>query len=88
MTNLAGAYAALGESVTVDGSPVTAMWDGGYAQAFDVSGSACSLRCMSSDVSGVSIGDTVVRATVSYTVRAIQPIAPDELETRLILERA
>ena len=86
--SLAGAYAALGESVTVDGSSVTAIFDAGYADAFDVSGTALSLRCITSDVSGVAVGDAVVRAAVNYTVRAIQPIAPDALETRLILERA
>lgn len=86
--SLAGAYAALGESVTVDGSAVTAIFDAGYAEAFDVSGNIPSLRCISSTVSGVEVGDTVVRAAVTYTVRSIQPIAPDELETRLILERS
>lgn len=86
--DLSAAYSVLGESVTVDGSAVTAIFDTGYADAFDVAGQATSLRCISTDVSSTSVGDSVVRDAVTYTVRAIRPIAPDAAETRLILERA
>jgi hypothetical protein len=62
-------------------------FDGGYGEAFDVAGTLPSLRCIASTVSTVGVGHTVVRSSVSYTVRNKLPIGPDELETRLILER-
>lgn len=85
-TDLAAAYAQQGESVTVDGTAVTAFFDGGYVDVLGVAGRMLSLRCMTSDVAGVAVGDTVVRGAVSYTVREVQTIPPDELETRLGLE--
>ena len=85
-TDLAAAYAAQGESVTVDGTACTAFFDAGYLDALGVAGKQVSLRCVSSSITGAAIGDTVVRSGASYTVREIQTIYPDELETRLILE--
>jgi hypothetical protein len=38
-------------------------------------------------VPGVAVGDAVVRAGVSYTVRGVESLPPDELEVRLVLER-
>ena len=85
-SDLAAAYAQEGETVTVDGADVKAFFDAGYLDALGVAGTQLSLRCIASTVAGVAVGDTVVRAAVSYTVRGIQSIYPDELETRLILE--
>lgn len=86
--DLSAFYADFGESVTVAGSPITAIFSGGYAEALDVAGTQPTLRCIAADVSGVALGAAVVRAGVNYTVRGKQPVAPDELETVLILERA
>ena len=86
--HLSAFYADFGEPVTVAGSPITAIFDGGYLAANDAAGTQPTLRCLASDVSAVAIGAAVVRNGVSYTVRGSEPIAPDELETRLILERA
>lgn len=87
-TDLAAAYAAQAETVSVGTASVAAFFDGGYGEAYDVAGTFPSLRCIASDVSAVAVGATVVRDGVTYTVRNRLPIAPDELETRLILERA
>lgn len=80
-------YADFGETVTVAGSQITAIWSGGYVEVDGVAGTRPLLRCRASDVAAVSVGATVLRGAVSYTVRGIQPVAPDELETVLILER-
>jgi hypothetical protein len=87
-SDLAAVYAAQGEAVTVAGTAVTAFFDGGYAEALGVAGTGPSLRCIASTVAAAAAGDAVVRAAVTYTVRNILPIPPDELETRLILEAA
>lgn len=87
-SDLAAAYAQEGETVTVDGADVKAFFDAGYLDALGVAGTQLSLRCVASTVSGVAIGDSVVRDGTTYTVRDMQTIWPDELETRLILERA
>jgi len=84
---LAENYAVLGELVTVDGDDITAIFDGGYAESLDAAGTAPSLRCIAADVAAVAVGDTVVRDGITYKVRNLLPIAPDELETRLVLER-
>ncbi len=86
-TDLPLFYADFGESCAVGGNAVTAIFDGGYIQSLDVSGTQPTLRCISSTVASVSVGAVVVRGGVSYVVRGKEPIAPDELETRLILER-
>lgn len=86
--DLAGLYADFGESVTVAAATITAIFDGGYADALDMAGTQPTLRCRASDVASVAHGAAVVRAGVNYTVRGKQPLAPDELETRLVLERA
>jgi hypothetical protein len=85
--SLALIYAQFGEPVTIAGSPVTAIFDGGYIAALDVQSTAPALRCRASDIAAVAVGATVARAGVSYVVRAIEPVAPDELEKRLVLER-
>lgn len=86
--DLPALYSALGESVTVAGSPVTAIFDGGYAEQLGIGGTLPTLRCVASDVVGVERGDSVVRAGISYVVTNVEPIPPDEAEKRLILERA
>lgn len=87
-TDLPSLYSDFGESCTIAGNAVTAIFDGGFVQAFDVSGTQPTLRCIKSTVASVTVGAAVVRAGVNYVVRGIELIAPDELETRLILERA
>lgn len=81
-------YADFGEPVTVAGSPLTAIFSGGYIETNGVAGTTPVLRCRASDVSGVAKGAAVVRAGVAYTVAERQPLAPDEIETLLILERS
>lgn len=85
--SLALLYAQFGEPVTVAGSPVVAIFDGGYLASLDVQGTQPSLRCRAADVASVAVGATVVRGATSYLVRVIEPLAPDELEKRLVLER-
>lgn len=87
-SDLAAAYAAQAETVSIGTGTALAFFDGGYGEAYEVAGTFPSVRCIASDVSTVAAGDTVVRDSVTYTVRNLMPIAPDELETRLILERA
>lgn len=86
--HLAALYATHGELVTVAGSPITAIYDGGYVGSHGVACTQPSLRCMAADVVSVTIDAAVVRGSVSYTVRGIEPMPPDEMETRLILELA
>ena len=87
-SDLAALYGDFSETVTISGNAVTAIYDGGYAEALDATGIRPTLRCIASTVVSVSVGATLVRNGVTYTVRGKEPIAPDELETRLILERA
>lgn len=86
--DLAAAYEAQAETVTVDGVAVRAFFDGGYAETMGAAGRALGLRCVASTVAGVAPGDAVVRGAENYTVREVQPIGPDELETYLVLEKA
>jgi hypothetical protein len=86
-------YATFGESATIAGSPITAIYDGGHVEALGVIGTQPSLRCRAADVSAIAVGaavelDPLLHAIVSYTVRERQVLPPDELEVRLILERA
>lgn len=85
--DLAIFYADFGETVTVRGIARTCIFDGGYIAEFGVASNQPSLRSLAADALVDEVGDTVVRAGVSYVLRGIQPIAPDELEVRLILER-
>jgi hypothetical protein len=87
-SDLAAVYAAQAELVTIAGVPTECFFDGGYAEALDMAGTSPSLRCITSAVSSVTVGASAVRGSVTYAVRNILPIGPDELETRLILERA
>jgi hypothetical protein len=84
---LAQNYAVLGESVTVDGDTVTAIFESEYQAAFDVAGSTPALRVIAADVPGVAAGDAVVRDGVAYTVLNVGEIGPDALELRLTLQR-
>lgn len=81
-------YFDFGETVTVAGASITAIFGGGYAEVEGVAGTRPTLRCRATDVAAVSVGAAVVRGAVSYVVRGIEPLAPDELEVLLILERA
>ena len=85
-SDLAAAYEAHGETFTVDGTAVDAFIEAGFAESLGISGTAISVRCISSQIAGAAVGDTVVRGAASYTIREVQTIGPDELETRLILE--
>lgn len=85
--SLALIYAQFGEPVLVAGFPVTAIFDGGYADALSVQGTLPAIRVRAADVSAVTVGASVVRGTTTYLVRVIEPVAPDELEKRLVLER-
>ncbi len=49
-SDLAAAYAAEGETVTVAGAGVSAFWNTGYGDALGVAGSDVALRCIASDV--------------------------------------
>lgn len=87
-SDLAGLYGDFSETVTINGSAASGIFDGGYSETLDVAGTRPTLRCIASAVVSVNAGATVIRNGVTYTVRGKEPIAPDELETRLILERA
>ncbi len=80
-------YEQMGESVTLAGSPITAIFDGGYVEALGMSGTAPTLRCIASQAPASVIGQTAVRGAITYIVRGREPLPPDELEVRLILER-
>lgn len=80
-------YADFGEPVVVAGSTITAIFDGGYVDALGVASTQPSLRCQAPDVATAQKGAAVVRAGVNYTVETRQPVAPDELEIRLMLRR-
>lgn len=85
--DLAIFYADFGESVTVRGTARTCIFDGGYVAVDGVAANQPSLRSFATDAIADEEGDTVVRAGVIYKIRDVEPIAPDELEVRLILER-
>jgi len=85
-TDLAAAYAAQGESITVAGTDVVCFFDTGYAEALSVAGTAPALRCIASTVAHAAAGDAVVRGADTYTIRNVLPIGPDGLETILVLE--
>lgn len=85
--HLAGYFVDFGESVTVAGTAVTAIFDGGYAQTLEAAGTAPSLLAVGTDVAGVAVGDAVLRAGTGYVVRNVIPEPPDEVLTRLVLER-
>jgi hypothetical protein len=85
--DLPSLYFDFGETVTVDGADITAIFDTGYAETLEAAGSGPSLRCVSADVATVATGDAATVRAIAYTVRGIEPIGPDGLETRLILER-
>ena len=63
-----------------------AFFDEGYADALGVMGERYALRCIASTVASAAVGDTVVHDSTSYTIRGIQPIWPDAMETILVLE--
>lgn len=86
--HLAGYFVDFGETVTIDGADVTAIFDGGYAETLNAAGTAPSLFCQTAEVSAVQIGDTVVRGATNYVIRIIVPEPPDEIHTRLVLETA
>lgn len=86
--DLPALYATFGEPVTIAGSPITAIFEGGYADALEIAGTRPTLRCVASDVSAVATGAAVVRAGVNFIVREKRPLPPDEIEARLVLERA
>ena len=86
--DLAAAYAAQGESVTVAGTAVTCFFNTGYADALGVATNARALRCISTSISHAAIGDTVTRSAIDYTIRGIEAIPPDGLETVIVLEAA
>lgn len=85
--DLPALYATFGEPVIVAGSPITAIFSGGQVDAVTLAAAQRELRCMAADAAGVGPGAPVVFRGLNYTVRAAEPIGPDELETRLILER-
>lgn len=86
--HLEGYFSDFGETVTIAGNAVTAIFDGGYAETLDASGTAPSLLCIAADVAAVVVGDAVIRNAAAYTVRNILPEPPDEALTRLVLEAA
>lgn len=85
--DLAIFYQHFGEAVTVRGIARTCIFDGGYVDVLGVAATQPTLRSMAADAIADEAGDAVVRKGTTYAIRDIQPIAPDELEVRLILER-
>ncbi len=90
--DLGAAYAAAlaagaGDSTFVAGAPVISLWESGHQPDLGVTGRALTVRCIAATVPGVAVGDAVVRSGVSYTVRGVESLPPDELEVRLVLER-
>lgn len=81
-------YADFGETVVLNGSPITAIFDGGFVDAggLGVAGTAPTVRCLASVAAAAVFGSTLVRGGITYLVRNKEPIAPDELEVRLFLE--
>lgn len=85
-------YAEFGdaEQPTLGGVPIAGIFDGGYVDAggLGVAGTSPTFRCATTAAAAAVVDTTLfARAGVSYLVRGKQPIAPDEIETRLILER-
>lgn len=85
--DLAAFYVDFGETVTVAGSPITAIFSGGFAAIDGVAGTRPLLRCRAADVAAVSVGTAIVRGSTNYVVRGIEQIPPDEVEVLLVLER-
>jgi hypothetical protein len=88
LDDLAASYEALGEPAVVAGSPpIIVIFSGGQVDAITLAAPQRMLRCRASDAAAVTEGAPVVFRGRSFTVRAMEPVAPDELETMLILER-
>lgn len=66
--------AAFGETVSISGVLVTAIYDDPYLLSLDVSTSMPMIHCITADVSGVAYGSPVIISGASFTgtVREVQ----------------
>lgn len=75
--HLPGFFVDFGETVTfVSGTSTTvgtAIFDNGYAEAFDAAGQLPYLTTISADILGLGVGDTATVRGVSYTIRGFEP---------------
>jgi len=76
----------LGQTVTVNGNPISAIFDAEYISPLNVASTNPVLTCRSIDVASVVRGNASVVGAVNYTVRGIEPDGTGI--TLLILERA
>lgn len=60
-------------SVTLNGSPVSAIFDDTYADELGVVGTRPTILVATSDTSGVSAGDSAVIGAVTYYVEVMRP---------------
>jgi hypothetical protein len=81
-------YADFGEAVTIDSVSKRVIFDRGWVDAggLGVAGNDPSCRVASASAAAITNASTLVRGATTYKVRRIEPIPPDEAETRLILE--
>jgi hypothetical protein len=83
--DLAPFYAEFGESVTLNGVAVTGIFDNATADAFGITPNARGLLRVPASVSA-SVGATVVRGGVTYTVASIEYADFSEAERILALK--
>lgn len=81
-------YADFGELVTINSVSTRVIFDGGWIDAggLGVAGSDPSCRVATADATSITNAATLVRGATTYKVRRLEPLPPDEAETRLILE--
>lgn len=86
---LAALYTEHAEPFTLGAVEYRCIPDTGFVDAggLSVAGTAPSFRIIAAEVPAIARNSTVVRVGVTYRVRSLEPLAPDALETRVILER-
>jgi hypothetical protein len=62
-----------GQTVSIDGSDVTAIYDEDYVESLDIAGTRPLLYCRTSDVESAGHGDSVEVDGIDYTVAKVQP---------------
>ena len=60
------------ETAIIDGSTIAGIFDREYAEALDIAGYGPAFLARTSDVSGVSRGDTATIGGQAYTVQGIE----------------
>jgi hypothetical protein len=87
--DLPGIYDVFADPITINGNGRRGIQVDGFVDpgGFGVSSTRPTMRVIASENFGLAAGAVLVHAGVTYRVFDLQPIEPDKLETRLVLER-